>query len=110
MKKRLILMGSPVVLWLIAVGVLAMAEFDLGWHVIAGGGGHSSSADYAMDGSAGQPAAGTLRGGDFTLGGGFWGGGAVQPPSTPTATPTPVPLTPTPLPPTTMPTPTSVFK
>jgi hypothetical protein len=96
MKKRLILMGSLVAFWLMAVGVLAMDGFDLGWHVIAGGGGPSSSADYALDGSAGQPAAGTLSGGDYTLGGGFWGGGAAEvTPTTPTATPTST-ATPTP--------------
>lgn len=44
---------------------------------VAGGGGVSSSAGYALHGTAGQPAAGVLSSSDYVLGGGFWGGGEV---------------------------------
>jgi hypothetical protein len=81
MNSRKVLMAAAglVTVSLTAAGVLAasVAEFDSGWHVVAGGGGHSSAADYAVGGTAGQPDAGLLTGGEYTLGGGFWGGGAV---------------------------------
>jgi hypothetical protein len=56
---------------------LAADGFDLSWHVVAGGGGPASAAGYQVDGTAGQAAAGLLRGGDYALGSGFWGGGEV---------------------------------
>ena len=64
---------------ILAGGVLAAspAAFDLGWHVVAGGGGVSTSAGYALHGTAGQQAAGVLSGEDYLLGSGFWGGGEV---------------------------------
>jgi hypothetical protein len=96
-RQLLIVIGTLVAVSLVAAGALAasLAEFDLGWHVIAGGGGRSSSVDYALDGSVGQPAVGELSSGDFRLGAGFWPGvGAASPTPTvtgsppPTATPT----------------------
>jgi hypothetical protein len=73
-----VLLGMLAVLT-VAGGVLAASadSFDLGWHVVAGGGGVSSSAGYALHGTAGQPAAGVLSGGGYVLGSGFWGGGEV---------------------------------
>lgn len=64
---------------ILASGVLAAApvSFDLSWHVVAGGGGASALASYALQGTAGQSAARVLSGGDYVLGGGFWGGGEV---------------------------------
>jgi hypothetical protein len=61
------------------------AQFDLARNVIAGGGGTSiGSGNLVIDGTVGQPAAGTtLSNGQFSLTGGFW-----QPDSA--ATPTPV--------------------
>ena len=48
----------------------------------AGLGGWSSGGSFALSGSIGQPFAGAMSGsgagGDFTLGGGFWGGGTVS--------------------------------
>lgn len=97
-RQLLIVTGGLVAVWLLVAGALAasLAGFDLGWHVIAGGGGHSSSADYTLDGSAGQPAAGTLSSADFRLGAGFWPGiGAESPVPTLTGSPPPA-STPTP--------------
>jgi hypothetical protein len=78
-RKMLIAAAAMVAVSLTAVGVLAasVAEFEIGWHVVAWGGGHSASPGYALDGTIGQPDAGLLTGGDYTLGGGFWGGGGV---------------------------------
>ncbi|MBC8446133.1 MAG: right-handed parallel beta-helix repeat-containing protein, partial [Chloroflexi bacterium] len=91
----------------LTTGALARsaADFDLWWHVIAGGGGHASSADYILDGSIGQPADGWLSSAGYRLSAGFWPGigaesptptptGTLPPTSTPTATATPT-VTPT---------------
>ena len=58
-------------------GVVAASTdgFDLGWHVVAGGGGQASAEGLQVEGTAGQAAAGLLKGGDYELGSGFWGGG-----------------------------------
>ena len=103
-RQLLIVMGSLVAVGLLGAGALAMSlvGFDLGWHVMAGGGGHSSSADYALDGSIGQPAVGGLSSDGYGLAAGFWPGigaetptptptGSPPPTSTPTATPTSTP-------------------
>ena len=37
----------------------------------------SAPGGYALAGTVGQPDPGLLVGGDYTLGGGFWGGGAL---------------------------------
>jgi hypothetical protein len=54
--------------------------YDLSWSTIDGGGGTwSTGGSYALGGTIGQPDAGTLAGGSYTLEGGFWpGGGEAQ--------------------------------
>ena len=55
--------------------------YDLSWSTIDGGGGtFSTGGSYTLGATAGQPDAGLLAGGDYTLGGGFWGGGALAAP------------------------------
>ena len=51
--------------------------YDLSWSTVDGG-GHtfSTGGDYSLGGTIGQPDPGLLTGGVYTLGGGFWGGGA----------------------------------
>ena len=46
----------------------------------AGGGGTSTGGVYSVSGTIGQPDAGLLTGGSYTLAGGFWPGGAVTAP------------------------------
>lgn len=47
--------------------------YDLTWSTIDGGGyTWSEGGGYALDGTAGQPDAGMLSGGGYTLSGGFW--------------------------------------
>jgi len=68
------------ILLLIAVPVLAQsaATYDLTWWTVDGGGGTSGAGNsYSLTGTAGQPVAGLVSGGTFTLTGGFWPGGAV---------------------------------
>ena len=42
----------------------AGADFDLSWHTVDGGGGTSSGGGFVLNGTAGQPDAGDLAGGD----------------------------------------------
>ena len=48
------------------------ADYDLSWHVIAGGGGTSASPGYRVEGTTGQSAAGPSGSADFRLSSGFW--------------------------------------
>ena len=54
--------------------------YHLSWFTLDSGGGTSSGGAYAVSGTIGQPDAGQLAGGDYTLSGGFWGVGAASPP------------------------------
>lgn len=64
---------------LLAASTLAQSPqqaYDLSWWTVDGGGGSSAGSNYTLDGTAGQPDPGSiLRGGDYSLEGGFWGGG-----------------------------------
>ncbi len=44
-----------------------------------GPGGSGSAGKYSLSSSIGQPAAGEVSAGSYTLGSGFWGGGVVVP-------------------------------
>ncbi len=46
-------------------------DFDLSWHTVDGGGGTSTGGVFVLNGTIGQPDAGTLSGGGFELRGGF---------------------------------------
>ncbi len=71
----LLLLASSIVL------AQSGGAYDLSWSTIDGGGGaFSTGGPYSLGGTAGQPDAGLLLGGDYTLGGGFWGGGALAAP------------------------------
>ena len=45
----------------------------------SGPGGSGSAGIYSISSSIGQPAAGEVSAGSYTLGGGFWGGGVLVP-------------------------------
>lgn len=48
-------------------------SFDLSWHTIDGGGAtFSTNGAYSLAGTIGQPDAGEMSGGIYTLTGGFW--------------------------------------
>lgn len=50
--------------------------YDLTWSTVDGGGAtFSTGGSYTLGGTVGQPDAGVLAGGDYTLSGGFWLGG-----------------------------------
>ena len=53
----------------------ASAQFDLSWYTIDGGGAmFSTGGTFSLGGTIGQPDAGVMSGGTFTLTGGFWAG------------------------------------
>ena len=69
------------VLLLMATAVQAGpgASYDLSWYSIDGGGTmFSTGGSYSLGGTIGQPDAGVLRDGGYTLNGGFWGGAALN--------------------------------
>ena len=52
--------------------------YDLSWNSVDGGGEtECSGGGYTLGGTIGQPDAGLMAGGVYTLGGGFWGGGSL---------------------------------
>jgi hypothetical protein len=77
-RKTSILTMSVLLAWWTVLPVLAQSGggYDLTWSTTDGGGGASSGDVYSLGGTVGQPDAGLLTGGAYTLGGGFWGSGA----------------------------------
>jgi hypothetical protein len=82
----------PAVLTLLALSTLnlqpstahAQTNYSIDWFTVDGGGGTSTGGVYAVSGTIGQPDAGVMSGGNFTLVGGFWGIiAAVQMPGAP---------------------------
>ena len=66
-----------------AVGARAQG-FAIDWSTLDGGGGTSTGGVYSVSGTIGQPDAGKMSGGNFTLEGGFWGiVAAIQTPGAP---------------------------
>lgn len=52
----------------------ALAQLDLSWYTIDGGGAtFSTGGSFTLGGTIGQPDAGVMSGGTFSLTGGFWG-------------------------------------
>jgi len=78
-KKTILILFVTIVLLLPVTVTLAQSGggYDLSWSSVDGGGyTFSSGGAYTLGGTVGQPDAGLLSGGNYTLGGGFWGGGA----------------------------------
>lgn len=57
-----------------AAATLVWAQPSIPWYTVDGGGGTSTGGVYSLSGTIGQPDAGVLSGGTFTLTGGFWAG------------------------------------
>ena len=76
MRRYIAVSALLAVLLLIALPVAAKAgAFDLNWNTVDGGGAtFSSGGGYQLGATIGQPDAGRLSGGVYTLNGGFWGG------------------------------------
>jgi len=57
----------------------AIAQPNIDWYKISGGGGTSTGGTYQVSGTIGQPdASGAMTGGNYSLTGGFWSLYAVQ--------------------------------
>ena len=54
-------------------GFVQAQSYAIDWQTIDGGGGTSTGGVYSVSGTIGQPDAGEMSGGNFTLQGGFWG-------------------------------------
>jgi hypothetical protein len=57
----------------LASGVARAQSYSIDWFTIDGGGGTSTGGVYSVSGTIGQPDAGHMSGGNYTLDGGFWG-------------------------------------
>ena len=74
--KRFCFYGWIIVpLGLAALMALAAGPFGISWWTVDGGGAVSVGGAYSLTGTIGQADAETLRGGPYTLQGGFWGSG-----------------------------------
>jgi hypothetical protein len=75
-RKRLLSFILIIAAFLLVTFVAyAQDGFDLSWSTVDGGGGtFSTGGDYSLGGTVGQPDAGVLSGGDYTMSGGFWSG------------------------------------
>ncbi len=58
----------------------AQAQLSINWFTIDGGGGTSTGGTFSLSGTIGQPDAGIMSGGQFTVSGGFWAGIATSSP------------------------------
>ncbi|MEA3375175.1 MAG: hypothetical protein U9R72_03115 [Chloroflexota bacterium] len=80
-RQRGLLIAIALLLALLAASTARAAlstGYDLSWWTVDGGGRTFSTGEgYTLGGTIGQPDAGALTGGEYTLRGGFWGGGAV---------------------------------
>ena len=79
MKKRWIIFPIIAVFLIVAATAFASSggDYEISFYTIDGGGGTSSGGGiYEVSGTIGQPdARASLTGGNFSLFGGFWGGG-----------------------------------
>ena len=67
--------------------VIHAQDYSIDWYKIAGGGGTSANGAYSLTGTIGQPDAGHMSGGNYSLDGGFWGiAAAIQTPGAPPLT------------------------
>ena len=73
--------GLLVCVLLLFAGGVAFAATDatIPWWTVDSGGGTSSSSGYSLSGTIGQADAGAMSGGNYSLAGGFWGGGVANP-------------------------------
>lgn len=76
MNKRNILIPLAVLVCLLLVtGALALpAGFSIPWWTVDGGGGESVAGEYRLTGTIGQAEGGVMKGDQYTLSGGYWGG------------------------------------
>ena len=80
MSRKLVILFLAGLMTLILVSVVLASPqaFDLSRWTVDGGGGSISGGNFTLSGTIGQPDTSPLmNGGDFTIVGGYWGGGAM---------------------------------
>ena len=70
-------MKKIIFLLVLTLSLPALADYEISWYTIDGGGGVSSSEQYSLTGTVSQPDAGYSAGEEYELLGGFWPGGPV---------------------------------
>ena len=68
-------MKKTIALLVLILSLPAMADYEIRWHTIDGGGGTSSSGQYIVTDTVAQHDAAVSSGGSYELLGGFWPGG-----------------------------------
>jgi len=77
--SRLLLLAALLSLLASVARAQSGGGYDLSWSTVDGGGATwSEGGGYSLGGTIGQPDAGVLSGGGYTLAGGFWGGAAAR--------------------------------
>ncbi|GAB4404019.1 MAG: hypothetical protein Kow00123_15620 [Anaerolineales bacterium] len=79
MKARTVVLLVLVAMLLVSGAGRALSDgvYEISWYTVDGGGhAFSTGGGYSLGGTVGQPDAGALSGGAYTLLGGFWGGWA----------------------------------
>jgi len=66
-------LGNAALLLSLLLSPIQAQNIALDWWTIDGGGGTSTGGLFSVSGTIGQPDAGQLTGGNFTLSGAFWG-------------------------------------
>jgi len=61
---------------ILLTAVSSAQEYHIDWYVIGSGGGHSSSGNYQIDGTIGQPIVGQSSSANYIVEAGFWVGAA----------------------------------
>jgi hypothetical protein len=74
----MIVLVAIALLLAVSIALAQNGDYDLSWFTVDGGGGSVSNggSGYTLMGTAGQPDAGELFNGSYTLSGGFWQGEA----------------------------------
>lgn len=76
MNKRILLVGLVVLLLALLLAGIAGAQtspgYSLSWYVLAGGGGRSAAAHYAMNSTVGQWATGLSSSAGHGMQSGYW--------------------------------------
>jgi|ERR1043166_1099084 len=83
MKRALLLFAVAATLSLLPSGARGQT-YSIDWYTIDGGGGTSTGGAYSLSGTIGQPDAGGMSGGSFSIDGGFWSGIPTEPNAAPT--------------------------
>jgi hypothetical protein len=71
-KKKTIIVFVTLLAILTMAPITHAQPFAIDWWTVGGGGGNSAGGGYALSGTVGQPDAGTMSGGSYSLEGGFW--------------------------------------